>query len=209
MANMVYCTMYVKAPDNKQLMDFIYKQTSAIGSDLALGASFILYLYDDIGPTVDKFSLKDNEIMIQFQTKWSPPSDEIKAMVKQYKNLTFKVEAYEEFNEFAYEFYSAPDSYNENFRKLSNEEIENSEIYIGELINKLALLDKNTIDNILEEVDEVRARNYHRQEKFDYIKNNIQKLTDYQINKIYDIIKRPLEKPKVQLVEIDDDDEWN
>ena len=209
MANMVYCTMEVKAPNEEQLMEFISNQTSADKNDIIIDGDFVLYFSDDKkGPEVTDSLVVGNTITLQFQTKWSPPSDEIKFIAKQYKNLTFKVDAYEEFNAFSYEFYSSPDSYSENFRKLSDEEIENSEISIGELINKLALLDKNTIDNILEEVDEVRARNYHRREKFDYIKNNIQKLTDYQINKIYDIIKKPLMKPKVQLVEIDDDDEW-
>ena len=123
MANMVYCTLQVEAPDHKQLVDFMLHQTDAGPEEIALEGDFKFFLSGKEGPTVTDWTKESNKATMSFQTKWSPPSEELKAIAKKYKNLIFKMDACEEFNDFVYEFNSDPNNYYETFRKLSNEEI--------------------------------------------------------------------------------------
>jgi hypothetical protein len=215
MANMVYCTMQVEAPDHKQLMEFISNQTDTNAADVVMERKFKLFLNDNDIPVSGNFSFgNNNNITIQFQTKWRPPSEEIKAIAKKYKNLIFKLEACEEFNDFIYEFNSDPNNYFETFRKLSTDEIEKLEennINIGNLIEKLATLDDRKLQNVLEEVEEYKAMRLHLENKHDYIKENIKSLNDTQINSIYNILKSPVKKsePRVSLsVEGDLEEDW-
>ncbi len=215
MANMVYCIMQVEAPDHKQLMEFISNQTDTNAADVVIERKFKLFLNENSGPVVDSFSLEANKITIQFQTKWSPPSEEIKAIAKKYKNLIFKVEACEEFNDFVYEFCSDPNNFYETFRKLSPDEIEELEdnnISMGDLIKKLASLNNNTLQNILEEVEEYKALKLHVKQKHDYIIKNVKSLSDTQVNVIYNILTSSLKKRKPEVAELDfeddEDEDW-
>ena len=212
---MVYCIMQVEAPDHKQLMEFISNQTDTNAADVVMETKFKLFLNENSGPVVDNFSFENNKITIQFQTKWSPPSEEIKAIAKKYKNLIFVVEACEEFNDFVYEFCSDPNNYYETFRKLSLDEIEELEensISMGDLIKKLASLNNNTLQNILEEVEEYKALKLHIKQKHDYIIKNVKSLSDNQINTIYNIMTSSLKKRKPEVAEIDfeddEDEDW-
>lgn len=210
MANMVYCTLQVEAPDHKQLVDFMLHQTDAKRDAIELDGDFKFFLSGKEGPTVDDWVKENNTITMSFQTKWSPPSEEIRAIAKKYKNLIFKMEACEEFNEFVYEFSSDPSNYYETFRKLSNEEIEKLEkgnLNIGDLIEKLALLSDSSIRNILEEVEEYKSMKLHIQNQHDFIKSKVHNLNPSQINSIYNILNsKP--KPKVVLEADDDYEDW-
>lgn len=209
MANMVYCTLQVEAPDHKQLVDFMLHQTDAGPEEIALDDDFKFFLSGKEGPTVTDWTKENNKATMSFQTKWSPPSEEIKAIAKKYKNLIFKMDACEEFNDFVYEFNSDPNNYYETFRKLSNEEIkkpENNNINMEDLIETLASFSDSKFQQI---VDEVLEYKYFKeiQEKLDYIKNNIGGLNSTQINSIYNILK-PKAK-KVALIDEDDEDlDW-
>ena len=206
MANMVYCTLQVEAPDHKQLVDFLLHQTDAGPEEIALYGDFKFYLSGKEGPTVTDWTKENNKATMSFQTKWSPPSEEIKAIAKKYKNLIFKMDACEEFNDFVYEFNSDPNNYYETFKKSSNEEIkklENNNINMEDLIEKLASFSDNKFQQI---VDEVLEYKYFKeiQEKLDFIKSNINGLNSTQINSIYNIVK-PKAK-KVALIDEDDED---
>ena len=209
MANMVYCTLQVEAPDHKQLVDFLLHQTDAGPEEIALDGDFKFFLSGKEGPTVTDWTKESNKATMSFQTKWSPPSEEIKAIAKKYKNLIFKMDACEEFNDFVYEFNSDPNNYYETFRKLSNEEIKkpkNNNINMEDLIETLASFSDSKFQQI---VDEVLEYKYFKeiQEKLDYIKNNIGGLNSTQINSIYNILK-PKAK-KVALIDEDDEDlDW-
>ena len=206
MANMVYCTLQVEAPDHKQLVDFMLHQTDAGPEEIALDGDFKFYLSGKEGPIVTDWAKENNKATMSFQTKWSPPSEEIKAIAKKYKNLIFKMDACEEFNDFVYEFNSDPNNYYETFKKSSNEEIkkvENNNINMEDLIEKLASFSDNKFQQI---VDEVLEYKYFKeiQEKLDFIKSNINGLNSTQINSIYNIVK-PKAK-KVALIDEDDED---
>ena len=207
MANMVYCKLEVEAPDYKQLIDFMMHQTDAKRDDIELDGDFKFFLSGKEGPIVTDWAKENNKATMSFQTKWSPPSEEIRAIAKKYKNLIFKMEACEEFNEFIYEFNSDPNNYYETFRKLSNKEIEKCEkdnVNIEDLIEKLASFSDSKFQQIIDEVLEYK---YFKeiQDKLDFIKSNINGLNSTQIDSIYNILK-PKFKPKPQL-SIDDDDE--
>ena len=207
MANMVYCKLEVEAPDYKQLIDFMMHQTDAKRDDVELNGDFKFYLSGKEGPIVDDWSKESNTLTMNFQTKWSPPSEEIKAIAKKYKNLIFKMEACEEFNEFIYEFNSDPSNYYETFRKLSNKEIEKCEkdnVNIQDLIEKLASFSDSEFQQIIDEVLEYRFLKQTK-EQYDFIKSNIHNLNTSQISSIYNILK-PKFKPKSQ-PSIDDDDD--
>jgi hypothetical protein len=208
MANMVYCTMQVEAPDHKQLMEFVSNQTDTNPADIVLERNFKLFLNDNGVPVSSNFSIgNNNNITIQFQTKWCPPFEEIKAIAKKYKNLIFKLEACEEFNDFIYEFNSDPNNYFETFRKLSTDEIEkleeNNNINMEDLIEKLASFSDSKFQQI---VDEVLEYKYFKeiQDKLDFIKSNIHGLNSTQIDSIYNILKP---KPKLKAALIDEDDD--
>lgn len=206
MANMVYCTLRVEAPDHKQLVDFMLNQTDAKFEDIGLDGDFKFYLSGKEGPKVDDFVREGNVITISFQTKWSPPSEEIRAIAKKYKNLIFKMEACEEFNDFTYEFNSDPKNPYETFKKLPNEEIgkiEKGDISMEDLIEKLASFSDSKFQQIIDEVLEYK---YFKeiQDKLDFIKNNIHGLNSTQINSIYNIVKP---KPNLKAAIIDEDDE--
>ena len=203
---MVYCTLQVEAPDHKQLVDFLLHQTDAGPEEIALDGDFKFYLSGKEGPTVTDWTKENNKATMSFQTKWSPPSEEIKAIAKKYKNLIFKMDACEEFNDFVYEFNSDPNNYYETFKKSSNEEIkklENNNINMEDLIEKLASFSDGKFQQI---VDEVLEYKYFKeiQEKLDFIKSNINGLNSTQINSIYNIVK-PKAK-KVALIDEDDED---
>ena len=207
MANMVYCKLEVEAPDYKQLIDFMMHQTDAKRDDIELDGDFKFFLSGKEGPIVTDWAKENNKATMSFQTKWSPPSEEIRAIAKKYKNLIFKMEACEEFNEFIYEFNSDPNNYYETFRKLSNKEIEKCEkdnVNIEDLIEKLASFSDSKFQQIIDEVLEYK---YFKeiQDKLDFIKSNINGLNSTQIDSIYNILK-PKFKPKPQL-SIDDDDD--
>lgn len=208
MANMVYCTLQVEAPDHKQLVDFLLHQTDAGPEEIALDGDFKFLLSGKEGPTVTDWTKESNKATLSFQTKWSPPSEEIKAIAKKYKNLIFKMDACEEFNDFVYEFNSDPNNYYETFRKLSNEEIkkpENNNISMEDLIETLASFSDSKFQQI---VDEVLEYKYFKeiQDKLDFIKSNINGLNSTQINSIYNILN-PKTKLKPAIIdEIDDDD---
>lgn len=203
MANMVYCTLQVEAPDHSQLVDFMLHQTDAQFEDIGLDGDFKFYLSGKEGPKVDDFVREGNVITISFQTKWSPPSEEIRAIAKKYKNLIFKMEACEEFNDFTYEFNSDPKNPYETFKKLPNEEIGKSNISIEDLIEKLASFSDSKFQNIIDEVIEYK---YYKQtqEQHDFIKNNIHKLNTSQIESIYNILKP---KPRPQVIDEDDEED--
>ena len=207
MANMVYCTLQVEAPDSKQLVDFMMHQTDAGPEEIALDGDFKFYLSGKEGPIVTDWAKENNKATMSFQTKWSPPSEEIRAIAKKYKNLIFKMDACEEFNEFVYEFNSDPNNYYETFKKLSNEEIkksENNNINMEDLIEKLASLSDSKFQQIIDEVIEYRFFKQTK-EQHDFIKSNIHNLNTSQISSIYNILK-PKFKPKPQPI-IDEDDD--
>lgn len=209
MANMVYCTLQVEAPDRKQLVDFLLHQTDAGPEEIALDGDFKFLLYGKEGPTVTDWTKENNKATMSFQTKWSPPSEEIKAIAKKYKNLIFKMDACEEFNDFVYEFNSDPNNYYETFRKLSNEEIkkpENNNINMEDLIEKLASFSDSKFQQI---VDEVLEYKYFKeiQDKLDFIKSNIHGLNSTQIDSIYNIVK-PKPKLKTAIIDEDGDDDF-
>lgn len=202
---MVYCTLQVEAPDSKQLVDFMMHQTDAGSEELVLDGDIKFFLSGKQGPIVDDWVKENNKLTMSFQTKWSPPSEEIRAIAKKYKNLIFKMDACEEFNAFVYEFNSDPNNYYETFRKLSNEEIEKlakGNINIGDLIEKLSCLSDSSIQDILEEVQEYRAMKLLIQDQHDFIKSNIHNLSSSQISSIYNILKP---KPKLKPALTDDD----
>lgn len=203
---MVYCTLQVEAPDHKQLVDFLLHQTDAGSEEIALDGDFKFYLFGKEGPTVTDWAKENNKATMSFQIKWCPPSEEIKAIAKKYKNLIFKMDACEEFNDFVYEFNSDPNNYYETFRKLSNEEIkkpENNNINMEDLIEKLASFSDSKFQQI---VDEVLEYKYFKeiQDKLDFIKSNIHGLNSTQIDSIYNILKP---KPKLKAAIIDEDDD--
>jgi thiol-disulfide isomerase/thioredoxin len=200
--------MQVEAPDHKQLMEFVSNQTDTNPADIVLERNFKLFLNDNGVPVSSNFSIgNNNNITIQFQTKWCPPLEEIKAIAKKYKNLIFKLEACEEFNDFIYEFNSDPNNYFETFRKLSTDEIEkleeNNNINMEDLIEKLASFSDSKFQQI---VDEVLEYKYFKeiQDKLDFIKSNIHGLNSTQIDSIYNILKP---KPKLKAALIDEDDD--
>lgn len=213
MANMVYCTLQVEAPDHKQLVDFILHQTDAGPEEIALDGDFKFYLSGKEGPIVSDWAKENNKATMSFQTKWSPPSEEIKAIAKKYKNLIFKMDACEEFNDFVYEFNSDPNNYYETFRKLSNEDIknpENNNINMEDLIEKLVSLSDSKFQKIIDEVQEYRFLK-QIQEQHDFIKSNIHNLSTSQISSIYDILKSEPKykiKPRVTLDDDDFDEDW-
>lgn len=213
MANMVYCTMEVEAPNQEKLMEFISNQTSADKGDIALGGEFVLYFSDEkTGPAVTDFLVKDNKITLQFQTKWSPPADEIKAIVKKYKDLIIDVDAYEEFNHFSYKLSSGPNHFNENFKKTSIEEIRDYDNKLSEfnkLIQSLSNLPDDTYNDILENVAFYRSHNKEIEEKYTFIKENINKIHGQALEDIYKMVKNPYPKKIIDFeIEIDDDEDW-
>ena len=77
---MVYLTMQVEAPNESELLSFIKDQTDTTLETLKQDnkTEFKFILEEDCGPSVDNYSLTDNTLIFQFQTKWSPPSIQLR-----------------------------------------------------------------------------------------------------------------------------------
>lgn len=213
---MVYCTMQIEAQNEKELLDFVKDNTTAEFKALKNGDKFKFkfMLEEDCGPDVDHYSLVDNKLILEFQTKWSPPSAQLREIIQKYKNLTIKVDAYEEFNHFSYTLSSGPNHFNENFKKTSLEELQeyDDKLYeFNELIQKLSDLSDETYEDVLAHVTRNRTDKKELEEKCTFIKENLNNLHGRILDDVYEIVKNPYRKYVTQVeddCEIEMDEDW-
>ncbi len=215
MANMVYLTMQVQAPNESELLSFIKDQTDTTLETLKQDnkTEFKFILEEDCGPSVDNYSLTDNTLIFQFQTKWSPPSIQLREISQKYKNFTIEVDAYEEFNHFSYTLSSGPSHFNENFKKTSLEEIQeyDDKLYeFNELIQKLSDLSDETYEDVLMHVTRNRTNKKELENKYTFIKENLSNLHGQTLDDVYEIVKNPYRRFVTEAEDDDDemDEDW-
>ncbi len=215
MANMVYLTMQVQAPNESELLSFIKDQTDTTLETLKQDnkTEFKFILEEDCGPSVDNYSLTDNTLIFQFQTKWSPPSIQLREISQKYKNFTIEVDAYEEFNHFSYTLSSGPNHFNENFKKTSLEEIQeyDDKLYeFNELIQKLSDLSDETYEDVLVHVTRNRTNKKELENKYTFIKENLSNLHGHILDDVYEIVKNPYRRFVTEAEDDDDemDEDW-
>ena len=208
MANMVYCYLNVTAPTKEKLEEFVKECTdSDLDTLLAQEKKKCrFYLTEKSGPFVNFYRFQDNTIFFDFDVKWAPPIEEMRAMTHKYHDFNFELESWQEFHEFIYDMTSGPDYYTEKYKKLSSEEIDkimNENYYSpSDLVKRLASISESALEEILEQVKAQKEENKVVAEKHKFIASKIDNLSDSQINKIYNILNA-----KTVVIKNDDDEE--